>query len=359
MKILKKVLNLFSNKSVTEQNKKTVGIPINNQSSNLSQSKLNQWEKEDEEIIQEIRELEAKNKAWSNDFNRMMKYRNEAKELEKEGKKEDALNLYLTSLKISEKSECLQYGNYYADIHRIIVLYTKLKLNEDLKHFLEYLIKEYGEDEDWKIRLLRLDKEPEKKISTLRKEDISIKPAESPTIWEKITNIKNNLPEFNFYYDLPEGENTINYQNGAPFESFQALREYRQIFESYLKEGKLAETEGNLKEAIEIYEKLILEKCEKPDPYDRLIIIYSKLKWIDSEIDTLQRAITFFEQMKNKQLEYVRCLAAKYGMAEKAEEYISQNQKITYFMGAFELYNPQTTRLQKWNLRLKKLKNKQ
>lgn len=358
MKILKKVLNLFSNKSVTEQNKKTVGIPINNQSSNLSQSKLNQWEKEDEEVIQEIRELEAKNKAWSNDFNRMMKYRNEAKELEKEGKKEDALNLYLTSLKISEKSECLQYGNYYADIHRIIILYTKLKLSEDLIFFLEYIIKVYGENEDWKVRLSRLTKEPQKKVNILKKEDISTLTADSPTIWEKINSVKRKLPEFNFYYDVPEEQDTINYQTNISFEYFQELREYRQIFDSCLKAGKLAETEGNLKEAIEIYEKLILEKCEKSNPYDRLIIIYSKLKWIDREIDTLQRAIIFFEQMKDKQLKNVRYLAAKYGMMEKVEEYISQNKKIFYFSGAYELYNPQTTRLQKWNLRLNKLKSK-
>lgn len=360
MSIFKKIIDFFSNKSIPdpqENNSSTTSKSTDN--GTISKYTFDKWsDEEDEQILQEIKELKAKNEAWSKDFNKIAEYRSEGKQLEKEDRKEEALNLYLTSLKFSEQSEYLKYGNYYADIHRVIILLTKLKRTEELKDFLEYIIAKYGADEDWNIRLSKLTKKPRNKTNILRQEDVIVLKAESPTIWEKINNLKSKLPEFNFYYDLPEGENTISYQNNASFEYFQELREYRDVFEGYINEAKLAETEGDLKKAIEIYERLILEKCEKSDPYDRLIVIYSKLKWTDKEIDTLQRAITFFEQLKANQLEYIKSLATKYGMMNKAEEYISQDKKIFYYLGAFELYNPQTTRLQKWNLRLNKLKSR-
>jgi len=56
----------------------------------------------------------------------------------------------------------------------------------------------------------------------------------------------------------------------------------------------------------------------------------------------------FFTELKEKQLNYVNQLALKYGMSDKAQECISQGKKIYYYLGAFELYNPQTTRLKKW-----------
>jgi hypothetical protein len=42
-------------------------------------------------------------------------------------------------------------------------------------------------------------------------------------------------------------------------------------------------------------------------------------------------------------------------MLDKAKEYIYQDKKIYYYMGAFELYNPQVTRFDNWKKRLQKL----
>ncbi len=44
-------------------------------------------------------------------------------------------------------------------------------------------------------------------------------------------------------------------------------------------------------------------------------------------------------------------------MTDKALEYINSDKKIFYFGGAFELYNPQKTRIEKWQKRLNKLES--
>jgi tetratricopeptide (TPR) repeat protein len=166
------------------------------------------------------------------------------------------------------------------------------------------------------------------------------------------------MPEFNFYYDMQDDSNTMAYNNKVSFELFKKLREYREAFNTIKSLAKIAENEGDYKKAIKAYEKLILEEYEGPEPYERLIIIYSKLKRKDDEKIAIEQAILFFSQLKEKQLNYVVSLAKKYGMEKKAFEYINQDKKIFYYGGAFELYNPQTSRLKKWNERLQKLNNK-
>ena len=102
------------------------------------------------------------------------------------------------------------------------------------------------------------------------------------------------MPEFNFYFDLPEGSDTFTYNHKVPLGLFNKLREYREAFETIKSLAKVAENEGDYKKAIEAYEKLIIEECEDIEPYERLIIIYSKLKWIAEEKRTIERAISFY-----------------------------------------------------------------
>ena len=117
-------------------------------------------------------------------------------------------------------------------------------------------------------------------------------------------------------------------------------------------QGKISENEGDFKTAIEVYRKIIIEEVEEKLPYERLIIIYSKLKWLKEEIEIIEDAISFFRSLKNKQLEHVKSLAEKFNMTHKVEEYISQDKKIFYFKGMFELYTPNTSMFEKWEKRL-------
>jgi hypothetical protein len=113
----------------------------------------------------------------------------------------------------------------------------------------------------------------------------------------------------------------------------------------------MAENQGNYKTAIEVYEKLIVEEYEGKQPYERLMVIYRKLKWKVQEIDILERAITFFEDLRIKQKDNVLTLAKKYGMESKALEFIQSEKKIQYYGGVFDLYSPNQT-IEKWKARL-------
>jgi len=74
----------------------------------------------------------------------------------------------------------------------------------------------------------------------------------------------------------------------------------------------------------------------------------------DEEKRVLINSLSFFKDLKNKQEDYVIGLAKKYSKLSFAEERILNDKKISYFNGAFELYNPYNI-MDKWEVRLKSL----
>ena len=156
---------------------------------------------------------------------------------------------------------------------------------------------------------------------------------------------------------MPANMQTFEYlriKNPFPLEKSKQLRKYLNYLESILNRAKAAENEKNLKLAIEIYEKLIVEEFEGKEPYERLMIIYRKLKWVSDEIRILKLAINFFSNLREEQKKYVLKLAEKYNMSDKALEYINSGKNFFYYGGAFELYNPYPV-INKWKERLIKL----
>lgn len=316
--------------------------------------------KEYDQIKRESEILQSENKKWEKEFNYIISFRERALQLEKEGKILEALDVYLQSIELNEKSNKLTIYNYAFDIDRVIILYGKTKQKEKLKAFLEDKVnkhKNYNRVNEWMVRLSKLNSDNKNKAIPNKQIDVIPQIASNLPLGKQIDDFKKKMPEFNFYFDMPEGSDTLGYSNKVPFELSKKLGEFRQAFEIIKSRAKIAENEGDYKTAIEAYEKMIIEECEDAEPYERLIVIYSKLKWKQEEISVLERAILFFTKLKERQLEYVNYLAQKYGMVNKSQEYISQDKKIFYYMGAFELYNPQVTRLKKWNERLSKIKN--
>jgi tetratricopeptide (TPR) repeat protein len=314
-----------------------------------------------EYLKKETEKLQAENKAWEIEFNQTVSSRQKAQKLEKENKLDEALSVYLQSIERDESSKKLIIYNFAYDIDRVIVLYGKTKQKEKLNTFLEEKINNYQDFrgvQDWMVRLSKLNEEKQTKTLPFNPSDIEFQKPRNPTLGKQIDDFKKNMPEFNFYFDMPEGSDTLGYSNKVPFELSKKLGEYREAFKMIKSRAKIAENGGDYKTAIEAYEKLIIEEYDDPEPYERLIIIYSKLKWKEEEKSILERAILFFTKLKERQLEYVENLAKKYGMVDKAKEYISQDKKIFYYLGAFELYNPQATRLKKWSERLRKLNEK-
>ncbi|MHA6248822.1 hypothetical protein ACXYMU_12845 [Pontibacter sp. CAU 1760] len=313
------------------------------------------------QLRREIEILQEQNRQWEKEFNCTTSARREALQLEKEGKLFEALAIYLNSIDKYENSNQLTIYNYAFDIDRVIVLYGKTKQQEKLKAFLEEKVSKhanYNKANAWVVRLSKIKSDDKVKTTPVNPIDIHPQTASNPTLGKQIDTLKKIMPEFNFYYNMSEGSSTLGYSSKIPYELSKKLSEFRQAFEIIKSKAKVAENEGDFKIAIETYEKMIIEECEDVEPYERLIIIYSKLNWRQEEISVLERAIIYFSRLKDKQLEYVNYLAQKYGMIDKAQEYISQNKKIYYYHGAFELYNPHMTRLNKWRKRLEKIKSK-
>ncbi len=159
---------------------------------------------------------------------------------------------------------------------------------------------------------------------------------------------------------MPDEMNTFEYlsiRKPVPFEKSVNLRQFKDAFETILNRARIAENENNLKEAIEAYEKLVTEEYEDTEPYERLMIIYKKLRWGDHEKKIIKLAIEFFSNLKETQKNKALILADEFNMTAKALEYINNNKKIFYYGGAFELYNPFPV-IKKWHQRLLKATSK-
>jgi hypothetical protein len=162
------------------------------------------------------------------------------------------------------------------------------------------------------------------------------------------------LPEFDFYkgstYVLPN-----RHQNFVTDpKQGQSIWNIQHEFENMIQCASSFEHDNNLKEAAKIYERIIAEKYWLPTPYDRLVKIYSKAKLKLDECQVLEYSINHFTELKKRQQGYVIQLATKYGKLDFAKERINNDKKISYYNGAFELYNPYTI-ISKWEERLNKI----
>ncbi len=259
-----------------------------------------------EETKKEVEKLQAENAAWEKDFNTILNFRTKASTLEKEGKLQEAIEEYSKSASFGNNNERLNFNNYAHDIERLIILYNKTKQKETLIEFLEQLIEKYPEYRDaqkWAVRLSSLTQEKSKTIE-LSPSDINIPVPSNPTLGNKMKTFLESFPKFNFYYDMPNEMNTFEYlsiRKPVPFEKSVNLRQFKDAFETILNRARIAENENNLKVAIEAYEKLVAEEYEDTEPYERLMIIYKKLRWGDHEKRIIQLAIEFFSKLKETQ----------------------------------------------------------
>lgn len=314
-----------------------------------------------EDLKRETDKLREENAAWQKEFNHIIKLREEATAFEKLGKHTEAIKRFQDSITYGENSERLNISNYAHDIERVIILFGKTKQDDKQKMFLENAIKNYPDFPDvdkWKIRLSKIttkcsvDSEVE-----ITPADIIIPTPNNPTLGKKYQDFKDSLPEFNFYYDMPEGMQTFEYLSSykpVPFEKSKKLREFRETFKSMLSEAQVAENQNNYKRAIETYLKLIAEDYDGKEPFERLIIIYSKLNWKEQLLELIDNAIRHFEELKESHKNKIILMSRKYGMENKALEYINTNKKIQYYGGVFDLYNPYPI-IDKWKQKLEKV----
>ena len=132
----------------------------------------------------------------------------------------------------------------------------------------------------------------------------------------------------------------------------QPIQELNVYFKNLITKAQLAESVKDYVTAVEIYEQIVAEKYWKPEPYDRLIIIYSKAKLFDEEKRVLKLSIKHFSNLRRSRLNYLEQLAEKYNAFELLEEDLSKPSGILHHY-IIELYNPFHI-VEKWISRLEK-----
>lgn len=311
-------------------------------------------------LEERMREQYKENAMWEKEWERIRIPANKALDYEQKNEIEKALEKHLEAYEIGHNSEILNICNYSYNIDRAIVLYGKLKREDELKSFLEKVISQYPNDrsaKDWIVRFTKLNSkniaEKDNYDTTLDDEIIS----NVSGVGKKIEELKDSFPEFDFYYKKGVEESTIFYfSNNIAIDrnKIANLQKYRDAIDILIKKGRVFENTKEYGRAIHLYHRIINEQIDNKEPYKRLMIIYRKLKEKEKEIQIIRDAISFFETLRENQKKYTLGLARKYGEEDFALSYINNNKRIQYYNGMFDLYNPNTD-IEKWKERLNKL----
>ena len=166
--------------------------------------------------------------------------------------------------------------------------------------FLEEKIKMYPDFrdvKDWAVRLSKLNSTGQVKTTPIAPTDILPQKASNPTLGKKISEFKKSMPEFNFYFDMPEGSDPLAYNHNVTLGLFNKLRQYREAFETIKSLAKIAENEGDYKKAIEDFNKFIELKPDDVYSYFCRGVAYSKLGNYNKAVEDYSKAIDIYPQI--------------------------------------------------------------
>lgn len=290
---------------------------------------------------------------------------NEGIRLEKSGSIDEAILIYEEAVKL----EVVATHSY----DRLMLLYRQKKDYENEIRVAKIAIGVFGKENEKRMgngydinRYINCIEKASRAITGEKatfiypKEPISIPVPKSGSLGAEFEYLLTKIPEFDFYKDKPDDISTLEYQMPhiqiTGKETDRGL-EINRIFLSMIQEAGNYEQRYDLEKAADLYEHIINEKCLKTAPYDRLIKIYSKAGLPNQEKRVLQLAISFFSELRLKQEEYVKQLAEKAGKLDFCLNRIDRKEKIFYYSGIFELYNPFPI-VEKWKDRLNKLTEK-
>lgn len=100
---------------------------------------------------------------------------------------------------------------------------------------------------------------------------------------------------------LKQYEDLMLRQNKSPDNDnetlFNKIERANEIFYDMQQNASQFEKEGEIDKAIEIYEKMISCATDLPGPYNRLAILYRKLKRYHDEVRVLERAVYVYENI--------------------------------------------------------------
>jgi len=311
----------------------------------------------------ELNNIKKKNDEWSQLYNPITELNNEGITLEKNNKISSAIKIYEKNISYIESNYELLDRIALHSFERLMVLYHKQKRFDEEKIVINkgLSMKEKIDSktiDKWKIRLEKLTKPKVQKNISIDKNEIVIPSPKSSTLGQQFDVLENSFPKFNFYEN---GKSTsISWEYNQKLQKHKNFDEYHRIRKMFLKneeKGLLLEKQNKFIEAINLYEQMISENSPRPKTYDRLIILYRKLKLVKDEIRVLNIAIKFFTNKRDKMRDNLLKIADTESKLFKAKDYIDNKKRFQYYNGMFDLYNPFTI-IEKWEKRLEKVDDK-
>lgn len=105
--------------------------------------------------------------------------------------------------------------------------------------------------------------------------------------------------------------------------------------------GELFEADKNWAQAAICYEHLVVRRYWNPQPYTKLLTLYSKASLHASVKQKMQSlTINFFRDRREKMKAELLRLADKYDSTIYAEKCINEGECVTYYDGIYDIYNP-------------------
>lgn len=159
--------------------------------------------------------------------------------------------------------------------------------------------------------------------------------SEEDTYICKLNHLIASLPEFDFY----NGDNDKDVSEDHP--SVIAIRALQKEADEIMAHGEIFEAEKNWAQAAKCYEHLVIRRYWNPQPYTKLLALYSKASLHASVKQKMQSLIVnFFRDRREKMKTELLRLADKYDSTIYAEKCINEGECVTYYDGIYDIYTP-------------------
>lgn len=277
--------------------------------------------------FERVKEALRKREAEDALLQKTVELNNKGIALESENKIDEAIKIY--------EELCALRPKAHHSYDRLIVLYHQKNDFTNEARIIKLKMEVFGFSRDLERRLAKANGTYVKPTPVYPTERTKYKCSSVP-LGDQYEECKTEFAEFDFYNSGDESRPQLFLKHPSRHKLWDLYEKMKTL----LKDAQEEEKDGNTLEAIQLYERLVAEHYYLTIAYDRLIILYGKAKFNDTVIEVLREAIHYFSAYREKQKQEVLRLASKYNKSDFAKERIRDGKKITYYNGAFELYNP-------------------
>ena len=175
----------------------------------------------------------------------------------------------------------------------------------------------------------------ESRKNNVKEAHFDMEVSEEETYLYKLNELIASLPEFDFY----NGDNDKDVSEDNP--AVIAIRALQKETDEIMAHGEIFEADKNWAQAAKCYEHLVVRRYWNPQPYTKLLALYSKASLHASVKQKMQSLIVnFFRDRREKMKTELLRLADKYDSTIYAEKCINEGECVTYYDGIYDIYNP-------------------